>query len=72
MVDSGGKVDLGGLEWVVGREVDSEEEDTARVWRVAGTHDGGLPVELDMLENVFKAIVVIPRGHGGHSRRHEG
>lgn len=32
MVDSGGEVDLGWLEWVVGREVDGEEEDTSRVW----------------------------------------
>jgi hypothetical protein len=26
--------------------VDSKEEDTARVWGVARTHDGRLPVEL--------------------------
>jgi len=32
VVDSGGEVDLGWLEWVVGREVDGEEEDTSRVW----------------------------------------
>lgn len=34
MVDAGGEVDLRGLEWVVGREVDSEEEDTTRVRRI--------------------------------------
>lgn len=34
MVDAGGEVDLRGLERVVGREVDGEEEDTARVWRI--------------------------------------
>lgn len=31
MVDAGGEVDLGGLEGVVGRKVDGEEEDAARV-----------------------------------------
>lgn len=34
MVDSGGEVDLRWLEWVVCWEVDGEEEDTTRVWRV--------------------------------------
>jgi hypothetical protein len=34
VVDAGGEVDLRGLERVVGREVNSEEEDTTRVWRV--------------------------------------
>lgn len=34
VVDASGEVDLGGLEWVVGREVNLEEEDTARVRRV--------------------------------------
>ena len=46
VVDASGEVDLWGLERVVGREVDCEEEDAAGVWRVAGTHDGRLPVEL--------------------------
>jgi hypothetical protein len=46
VVDAGGEVDLRGLEGVVGGEVDCEEKDTSRVWRVAGTHDGRLPVEL--------------------------
>jgi hypothetical protein len=32
VVDTGGEVDLRGLERVVGREVDCEEEDTTRVW----------------------------------------
>lgn len=45
MVDSSGEVDLWGLEWVVGGEVDSEEKDTSRVWRVRGAHDSSLPVE---------------------------
>ena len=34
VVDASGEVDLGGLEGVVGREVDGKEEDTARVWGV--------------------------------------
>jgi len=45
VIDSGGEVDLWWLEWVVGGEVDGEEEDTSRVWRVRRTHDSGLPVE---------------------------
>lgn len=35
MVDAGGEVDFGWLEWVVGGKVDGEEEDTARVWTIA-------------------------------------
>jgi hypothetical protein len=35
MVDASCEVDLGRLEGVVGREVDGEEEYTARVWGVA-------------------------------------
>ena len=46
VVDAGCEVDLRRLEWVVCWEVDCEEEDAAGVWRVAWTHDGGLPVEL--------------------------
>ena len=34
MVDARGEVDLGGLERIVGGEVDREEEDTAGVWGV--------------------------------------
>ena len=34
MVDAGCEVDLGRLEGVVSREVDGEEEYTARVWGV--------------------------------------
>lgn len=33
VVDSGGEVDLGRLEGVVGREVDGEEEDAPSIWR---------------------------------------
>lgn len=32
MINAGGKVDLGGLERVVCREVDGQEENAARVW----------------------------------------
>jgi hypothetical protein len=45
VVDASGEVDLRGLEGVVGREMNCEEEDTTRVWRVAGSHDCSLPVE---------------------------
>jgi hypothetical protein len=38
VIDASGEVDLGGLEWVVGGEVDGEEEDTSRVWRVGLEH----------------------------------
>ena len=34
VVDASGEVDLRGLEGVVGREVDGEEENASRVWRV--------------------------------------
>lgn len=46
VVDTGSEVDFRGLERVVCREVDGEEEDAAGVGRVAGAHDGRLPVEL--------------------------
>lgn len=45
VIDAGGEVNLGRLEWVVGREVDGEEENASRVWRVTRTHNRGLPVE---------------------------
>lgn len=38
MVDLGGEGDLGRLKWVIGREGNSEEEDTARV-RTVGLYD---------------------------------
>ena len=34
VVDASGEVDLRWLEWVVGWEMDCQEEDTAGVWRV--------------------------------------
>ena len=34
MVDASGEVDLGRLERIVGRKVDGEEKDTARVGRI--------------------------------------
>ena len=36
---------LGGLEWVVGGEVDVDEEDPSRIGAVRGAHDGRLPAE---------------------------
>ena len=44
VVDAGGEVDLGRLKWVVGREVNCEEEDTSRVRRV--TLDGAAVLAL--------------------------
>ena len=35
VVDTSGEVELWGLEGVVGREVNGQEENTAAVWRVA-------------------------------------
>lgn len=45
MVDARRKVHLGGLKWVVGGEVDVQEEDAAGVGGVGGAHNCGLPVE---------------------------
>lgn len=45
MVDLGGERNLGGLEGVVGREGDGEEEDTTGIRRVTGAHDCCLPLE---------------------------
>lgn len=46
VVNAGSEVDLRWLERVVGGEVNREEEDAAGIGRVAGSHDGRLPVEL--------------------------
>ena len=46
MINFRGEGDLGRLEWVVGREVDVQEEDALVIGRVLRTHDRGLPVEL--------------------------
>ena len=46
MVNLGCEGHLGGLEGVVGREMDVQEEDTTLVGRVLRSHDRGLPVEL--------------------------
>ena len=35
VIDTGREVDFWGLERVIGREMDVEEEDTARVWTIA-------------------------------------
>ena len=42
MVDPGGEGHLGGLEGVVGGEVDGEEENPSLVGAVGGAHDGCL------------------------------
>ena len=51
MVNSGRKSHLGGLEGVVWREVNIEEEHTIVVGRVIGSNDRGLPMELLFLVN---------------------
>ena len=51
MIDPGGEVDLGWLEWVVGWEVDVQEVDSSSIWRVIRSHDSGLPVVLILLVN---------------------
>ena len=49
VIDASGEVNLRGLEGVVGREVDVEEENASRVWRVAlleksqSVNDSNLP-----------------------------
>lgn len=65
MVDAGGEVDLRRLEGVVCGEVDREEEDTARVWRVAGAHDRRLPVELRLLVQLLLPIPCLEAGQAG-------
>lgn len=45
VIDSGSEIDLRRLEWVVGREMNGQEEDTSRVWRVTRTHNCCLPVK---------------------------
>jgi hypothetical protein len=43
MVDARSEVDFGGFEGVVCREVDSQKENTARVWRVSLYQSQHLP-----------------------------
>ena len=64
MVDPRGEVDLGWLEWVISREMDVQEEDTAGVWGVIWSHNGCLPVILILLVNWTSRAVgggVIPK-----------
>jgi len=49
VVDFRSESNLGRLEWVIGREVDIEEENALVVWGVLGAHDSCLPVELVLL-----------------------
>jgi len=49
VVDPGGEVELGGLEGVIGGEMDVQEEHSSSVRRVVGAHDGCLPVVLILL-----------------------
>jgi len=49
VIDSGDEVDLGGLERIVGGEMNVQEEDTSGIRTVIRSHDGGLPMELVLL-----------------------
>ena len=51
VIDSGSKVALGWLEWVVSWEVDVQEENTASIWWIIRSHDCCLPVVLIFLVN---------------------
>ena len=51
MVDSRCEVDLCWLEGIVSGEVDVEEEDSTRVWRIIWSHDGCLPMIRILLIN---------------------
>jgi len=51
MIDPGGEIDLWGLEWVVGWEVNVQEEDTSSIRCVIRSHDGSLPMVLIFLVN---------------------
>lgn len=55
MVDAGGEVDLGRLERVVGREVDRQEKDAARVGGIARSHNRGLPVKQILADGASRA-----------------
>ena len=46
MVNLRGERDLGRLEWIIGREMDVQEEDALVIGCVLWAHNGGLPVEL--------------------------
>lgn len=47
---------LGGFERVVCGKVDVEEEYSARVWGVVGSHDCGLPVEHVISDRSGRAV----------------
>ena len=56
VVDACGKVHLGRLEGIIGREVNIKEEDSASIRRVIGTHDGCLPVEHVITDRSRRAV----------------
>ena len=49
-------MNLGWLEWVVGGKVDVQEEDSALVRRVRGSHDCSLPIEEVIANGAGRAI----------------
>jgi len=45
VVDAGSEVNLRGLERVIGRESNAQEEHSGRIWTVGRSHDCRLPVK---------------------------
>merc|ERR1740139_300638 len=56
MVDLRGEVELWRLEGIIRRKVNIQEEATASVRRIRGTHDGGLPIEHVVPDRLSRAI----------------
>lgn len=56
MVNACGKVNLGRLERIVGRKVNVQKEDTARIGRVLRSHNCRLPVEHIITNGSRRAI----------------
>lgn len=56
MIDASSKVDLRWLEWIIGREVNVQKEDTSGIRRVVWTHDSSLPVEHVIAHRTCRAI----------------
>jgi len=56
MVDTRSKVNLGGLEWIIRREVNVKEKYPTGVRRIIRTHDCRLPVEHIVSDRACRAI----------------
>lgn len=55
MVDLGGEANLWGLEGVVCRKLDRQEEHTVGIRAIRGAHDGGLPAEEVIVDGSCRA-----------------